>query len=118
MVFVIISILVTLSAPRLFGSRQLFYLATVRSDLRNFMVAEEQYFAITDSYGSTSAVTAAGLFNPTNGVTLVTDVANATGFSATATHVKLSDGETCGVYIGDAAKPAPSLGGPGEVGCY
>ncbi len=117
MVMVIVSILVVLSAPRLFGSRQAWYVATLQSDLKNFVLAEEQYFITFDEYGSSGDVTAANMFGATNGVTLATGVATASGFNATATHVKLM-GETCGVYVGDAAKPDPSLGGEGNVGCY
>ena len=118
MVMVIVSILVTLSAPRLFGSRQIWYLATLQSDLKNFVLAQEQYFITFDEYGSSNDVIAADMFDATNGVTLVTGVATATGFNATATHAMLGAEGTCGVYVGDAAKPDPSLGGEGDVGCY
>ncbi len=118
MVLVIMSILVTLSAPRLFGSREMWYLATLQSDLKNFVLAEEQYFIIYDEYGTASDVISAGMFHATQGVTLVTGEESASGFNATATHERLSAGEVCGVYVGNASKPHPSLGGEGEVGCY
>lgn len=118
MVLVIASILVLLVAPRLFESRESWYLATLQSDLKNFVLAEKQYFIIHDEYGSDSEVIGVGLFNATKGVTLLSGESTALGFNATAMHERLVGGEVCGVYVGNATKPDPSLTAEGEIGCF
>jgi hypothetical protein len=89
----------------------------MKSDLKNFVTAEESYFADFNQYGTYGNVNAAGLFTSTTDVALVSTDGTATGFSATATHAAAA-GKTCGVYVGNATSPHSSLTVEGEVGCW
>ncbi len=120
-VVVIIGILAAIAIPKFGSTKDKAYVAAMKSDLKNFVLAQESYFADEGQYGSDADVTTAGLFTATTNVTLTTGANTATGFNATTSHVNLTPpgaGETCGVYVGNAAKPDPSLGGEGEVGCW
>ena len=119
-VVVIIGILTSIAIPKFGSTKDKAYIAAMKSDLKNFVLAEESYFADESSYGSSANVVAAGLFSSTTNVTLATAVGTVSGFNATTSHANLGTGagETCGVYVGDAAKPDASLGGEGEVGCW
>ncbi len=119
-VVVIIGILAAIAIPKFGSTKDKAYIAAMKSDLKNFVLAQESYFADEGQYGTAANVEAAGLFTETTNVTLTSADGNATGFSATTSHANLCTGagETCGVYVGDATKPDASLGGEGEVGCW
>ena len=89
----------------------------MKSDLKNFVLAEESYFSDFNTYGTFAQVVAAGLFNPSVGNNMASAANTATGFSATATHAGAA-GITCGVYVGTAAAPNAALTNDGEVGCW
>ncbi len=114
-VVVIIGILAAIAIPKFGATKQKAYVAAMKSDLKNFVTSEESYFLDYNTYGTAANVTAAGLFNPTTDVVLVSTDGVATGFSATATHPNAS-GKTCGVYVGPATPPA-MVTNEGEVGC-
>jgi type IV pilus assembly protein PilA len=116
-VVVIIGILAAIAIPKFASTKEKAYIAAMKSDLKNFVTAEEAYFADYNTYGTGANVIASGAFNMTTDVALVSTNGNATGFSATATHAGVS-GKTCGVFIGNAAAPDASLTNDGEVGCY
>ncbi len=114
-VVVIIGILAAIAIPKFGATKEKAFVAAMKSDLKNFVTSEESYFADYNQYGTAGNVVAAGLFNATNLVTLVSTDGNATGFSATATHPG-AGGKTCGVYQGNATPPAMAPN-EGEVKC-
>ncbi len=114
-VVVVIGILATIAIPRFGGAKQKAFVAAMKSDLKNFVTSEESYFADYNTYGSATNVVAAGLFNATTDVLLVSTDATGTGFSATATHPNAA-GKNCGVYVGSATPPA-MVTNEGEVAC-
>jgi prepilin-type N-terminal cleavage/methylation domain-containing protein len=116
-VVVIIGILAAIAIPKFASTKQKAYMAAMKSDLKNFVTAEESYFADFNQYGTYGNVNGAGLFTATTDVTLASTDGNATGFSATATHAAAA-GKTCGVYVGTATPPDASLTVEGEVGCW
>jgi len=116
-VVVIIGILAAIAIPKFASTKQKAYMAAMKSDLKNFVTAEESYFADFNTYGTYGQVNGAGLFTTTTDVTMATGVNTATGFNATATHAAAA-GKTCGVYVGTAASPNASLTVEGEVGCW
>ena len=120
-VVVIIGILAAIAIPKFAGTKSKAYIAAMKSDLKNLVLAEESYFADNNTYGAVAANALASggqtLWAATTGVTVVTAGVVATGFSATATHAGAA-GTTCGVYVGTAATPDASIVNEGEVGCY
>jgi prepilin-type N-terminal cleavage/methylation domain-containing protein len=116
-VVVIIGILAAIAIPKFASTKQKAYMAAMKSDLKNFVTANESYFADYNTYGTYGNVEAAGLFTSTTDVTITSTDAVATGFSATATHAAAA-GKTCGVFVGTAASPDASLTVEGEVNCW
>ncbi len=114
-VVVIIGILAAIAIPKFASTKQKAYVAAMKSDLKNYVTAEESYFADYNSYGTAANVVAAGAFSGTTDVALVSTDGNATGFSATATHPGAA-GKTCGVYVGTGGVP-PMVTNEGEVAC-
>jgi hypothetical protein len=79
------------------------YYASVRSDLRNLVTAEEAYFA--DSVRYTTRLSAMH-FETTPGVTIKSILLSSDGWSATATHVRWP-GWVCSIYVGSGPPPTP-----------
>jgi len=115
-VVVIIGILAAIAIPKFAGTKEKAYVAAMKSDLKNFVLAEESYFVDNNTYGAAAAVIAANLFGPTTGVTVATGAATATGFNATASHAATA--QTCGVYVGTAVAPNAAVLQEGEVTCW
>ena len=97
------------------------YVAAMMSDLKNLVLAQESYFSDAGKYGNVSAnqlVAPRGtlLWTPTTGVSITTHEATRGGFSATATHYSVS--KTCGVFVGSAKPPHPSLTKGDVVLCW
>lgn len=84
--------------------------AAARSDLRNYIVAQESYFAEHNSYASSMS---ALRFSPSEGVTFSLAHGNASGHAATAV---TATGLTCAIFAGPAAHhalaPALAEGAP------
>ena len=102
---VIIGILAAIAIPKFANTKQKAYVATVKTDLRNLVTAEEAYFSDHMSY-----TTALGTsqFAPSQGVTYSVTTATGTGWAATATHVGLvgATPSGCHIAIGTAATTA------------
>jgi type IV pilus assembly protein PilA len=116
-VVVIIGILAAIAIPKFASTKQKAYMAAMKSDLKNFVTAEESYFSDYNQYGTLANVKAANLFHETKDVVMASTDGNATGFSATATHAGAA-GKTCGVYTGNATSPNAVLTTEGEVNCW
>jgi type IV pilus assembly protein PilA len=116
-VVVIIGILAAIAIPKFASTKQKAYMAAMKSDLKNFVTAEESYFADYNTYSTYGNVNAAGLFTATTDVTLSSTDGTATGWSATATHAAAA-GKTCGVYVGNATPPNAAITVEGEVTCW
>ena len=130
-VVVIIGILAAIAIPKFAGTKSKAYVAAMKSDLKNLVLAQESYYAdaTPPGYGAvvpgppstlTSQVVAVGLiWTATTGVTITTGAVSATGYNATATHLSVP-ASTCGVYVGIAAPPAGAPAGivEGEVACW
>jgi type IV pilus assembly protein PilA len=98
-VVVIIGILAAIAIPKFANTKEKAYVASMKSDLRNLMTAEEGYFADFQAYGSVAAVN----FTSTNGVTVTATPAAppAAGFTANASHNQTP--RTCAVTVGDGS---------------
>ena len=117
-VVVIIGILAAIAIPKFGSTKDKAYVAAMKSDLKNYVLAEESYFADYSAYGTSTNVIAAGLFATTTNVNLVGATATATGYSATSTHANLGAAPVCGVYGGNAAAPNAVLTAEGMVDCW
>ena len=115
-VVVIIGILAAIAIPKFASTKEKAYIAAMKSDLKNFVTAEEAYFADNNTYGTYGNVNGANLFTATTSVTVATGVNTATGFNATATHTGTT--KTCGVFVGAAAPPNAAVVNEGQVACW
>jgi len=97
-VVVIIGILAAIAIPKFANTKEKAYLAAMKSDLRNILVAQETYFADNVTY-TTSTTQLNLVISP--GVTIVIANTSATGWNATATYTATT--RTCGVFYGTAA---------------
>jgi prepilin-type N-terminal cleavage/methylation domain-containing protein len=121
-VVVIIGILAAIAIPKFSQTKDKAYVASMKSDLRNLVTAEEGYFSSINppTYSATNATIN---FTSSPGVTVAIGAANGTGFNATATSANIPAGSpnsTCGIFYGNAAKPAgmPSTVNEGEPACW
>jgi type IV pilus assembly protein PilA len=105
-VVVIIGILAAIAIPKFATTKEKAYLATMKTDLRNLVTAEEGYFS--DAQAFTSDLTSAGVgFSPSKNVNVVVSNVTPNGWQAQATHTVLgASGKKCNVYVGDAATAA------------
>ncbi len=99
-VVVIIGILAAIAIPKFANTKEKAYIASMKSDLRNLVTAEESYFADNVTYATTTSNLQ---YNSSAGVTVTIAGATGTGWSATATHNATT--KTCGIFVGAATAP-------------
>ena len=108
-VVVILGILVTIASPKFSATKQKSFVATMVSDLRNVRDAQERYFSGNDDYYNGPIPNVAFDFEPTKNVTVTLESVSAAGWAATSSY---SGGpQTCAIYYGAAAPPAPAVVG-------
>ena len=109
-VVVIIGILAAIAIPKFANTKEKAYIASMKSDLRNLITAEEAYFA--DSVKYTTTVGAGGVtFNVTTGNNNPTLALTANGWTATISNINTT--KTCAIFIGSTAiAPATKEGEP------
>ena len=98
-VVVIIGILAAIAIPKFANTKEKAYIASMKSDLRNLVTAEESYFSDYATY-STSLGTA---YQSSAGVTVTIGTATGAGWNATSSHNATT--KTCGIYYGPASAP-------------
>jgi len=106
-VVVIIGILAAIAIPKFANTKEKAYLASMKSDLRNLVTAEEAYFADSVKYTSnlgTAYATTSGVVGPT--ITLT-----ANGWTASVSHTTTT--KTCAIFVGSTPlAPANKEGEP------
>jgi len=131
-VVVIIGILAAIAIPKFSNTKQKAVLASMKSDLRNLVTAQEAFFSDNNTYatgiGATQVNTAGApacggtvAFVPTTGNVVVLTCVDAANWSATVTNSAVpvtSTPNTCGVYIGALAGGVPAGTGEGAPACY
>ena len=128
-VVVIIGILAAIAIPKFANTKQKAIVASMKSDLRNMVTAQEAFFSDNNDYaGATSAVAqvngtgGAGkvTFVPSTGNVLVLTYINASGWKATMTNPAVTGVPTnCGIYTGPAANsPNAAVVQEGAPGCW
>src|SRR5438876_6081973 len=109
-VVVIIGILAAIAIPKFANTKEKAYIASMKSDLRNLVTAEEAYFA--DSVKYTAAYGAGGVnFVQSTGNT--TPERKSTRLNSSDNIMNDNATKTCSIYIGSAALlPANKAGEP------
>jgi type II secretion system protein G len=109
-VVVIIGILAAIAIPKFANTKEKAYIASMKSDLRNLVTAEEAYFADSVKYSTT--IGAGGVvFNVTTGNNNPVLALTADGWTATLSNVNTT--KTCAIFIGSTAiAPASKEGEP------
>ena len=102
-VVVIIGILAAIAIPKFAATKDKAKLASVKTDLRNAMTAEEAYFSDYSAYGSFAQLQTASNFTLSTGNTAAI-VGATNGYTATMTNASISTGiKTCTVQVGAGA---------------
>jgi len=117
-VVVIIGILAAIAIPKFANTKEKAVVASMKSDLRNLVTAQEGFFSDNQDYaGSYGAAQVNGsggtlAFGPSTGNAVVINYTNAAGWSATVTNpaVTSTSNDVCGIFVGDPATYAPGAG--------
>jgi prepilin-type N-terminal cleavage/methylation domain-containing protein len=128
-VVVIIGILAAIAIPKFANTKEKAVVASMKSDLRNLVTAQESFFSDNQDYaGDTDPTTqtngkaGAGkvAFSPSAGNVVKIAYGSAAGWAATVSNpaVKSTASDVCGIYVGTGAKPDASLTTEGAPGCY
>ncbi|MEP6590945.1 MAG: prepilin-type N-terminal cleavage/methylation domain-containing protein [Gemmatimonadota bacterium] len=97
-VVVIIGILAAIAIPKFAATKDKAKLASVKTDLRNMMTAQEAYFSDYATYTGTLSTT---LFSPSSGNTF-SGSGTAASWSATVTNASITVApKSCSVTVGD-----------------
>jgi type II secretion system protein G len=99
-VVVIIGILASIAIPKFANTKEKAYVAAMKSDLRNILTAQENYFADNMTY-TTSTTNLRLQVSP--GVTISINNSSAQGWDATASHNATA--RTCGIFYGTGTPP-------------
>jgi prepilin-type N-terminal cleavage/methylation domain-containing protein len=107
-VVVIIGILAAIAIPAFANTKGKAYIASMKSDMRNLVTAEEAYFADSVNYTTDLGTD----FAVTTGNVLGTIALTADGWTATVTNTNYA-GHTCAIFVGTTAiAPATKEGEP------
>ena len=113
-VVVIIGILAMIAIPKFANTKGKAYIASMKSDLRNLVTAEEAYFADSVKYSTTVACTnpptpGTVAFCTTTGNTLTAPtVGTGTQAGWTASITNINTTKSCAIYVGAQAPAAPA----------
>src|SRR3989441_11421078 len=113
-VVVIIGILAAIAIPKFANTKEKAYIASMKSDLRNLVTAEEAYFADSIKYSPATACTNPATpgkvqFCTTTGNTLgavTTGSGTQAGWTSSVTNINTT--KSCGIYVGAGTPSAPA----------
>ena len=100
-VVVIIGILAAIAIPKFANTKEKAYVASMKSDLRNLVTAQEAYFSDNNSTYSSSISDMGTNYKASSGVTVTMGTVTNTGWGATAGHT--STAKTCEISVGGTA---------------
>ncbi len=113
-VVVIIGILAAIAIPKFANTKEKAYIASMKSDLRNLVTAEEAYFADSTRYSGSSACTptaGSATYCTTTGNTLSGLATTTDGWKSNITNA--NTGKTCAIFVGSTSNsPATKEGEP------
>jgi type IV pilus assembly protein PilA len=97
-VVVIIGILAAIAIPKFANTKEKAYVASMKSDLRNLITAQEAYFSDNNSNYAQSTTNLGTNYKASSGITVTLGSVTNTGWRATATSV--STAKTCAIQLG------------------
>jgi prepilin-type N-terminal cleavage/methylation domain-containing protein len=100
-VVVIIGILAAIAIPKFANTKEKAYVASMKSDLRNLITAQEAYFSDFNSTYAASTGALGTAYRASSGVTVTLSNVTNTGWQASATHA--STAKTCQITLGGGA---------------
>jgi len=103
---VIVGLLTAIAIPRFSGSKEQSVVATMKSDLRNLAMFQEDYLLDSAMYYAGSIPVPSFGYQPSSGVTVTLQNVTAFGWAATTTHQATT--RTCAFYMGPAGPVAPA----------
>jgi prepilin-type N-terminal cleavage/methylation domain-containing protein len=119
-VVVIIGILAAIAIPKFANTKEKAVVASMKSDLRNLVTAQEGFFSDNQDYaGNHGPLQVNGLlgagtvaFGPSTNNVVAISYTDAAGWSATVTNIAVTSAsnDVCGIFVGD---PATYSGGAG-----
>ncbi|MES2178739.1 MAG: prepilin-type N-terminal cleavage/methylation domain-containing protein [Gemmatimonadota bacterium] len=112
-VVVIIGILAAIAIPKFGATKGKAYIASLKSDLRNLVTAEEAFFADSVKYATYD--TTKLKYRPSSGVMTPTIVVGSGYWSATITHSQVPS-FSCGISV-NTTNPVVATAGEGEPAC-
>ena len=103
-VVVIIGILAAIAIPKFAATKDKAKLASVKTDIRNFMTAEEGYFSDFATYGTFAQLQSNQNFTLSSGNVAAPSAGTASGYSITVTNASISSTpNACNVIVGMGA---------------
>jgi type IV pilus assembly protein PilA len=100
-VVVIIGILAAIAIPKFANTKEKAYVASMKSDLRNLVTAQEAYFSDNNSMYAPSTTNMGTNYRASTGITVTISGASGTGWNATASSV--STLKTCAITLGSGS---------------
>ena len=97
-VVVIIGILAAIAIPKFANTKEKAYVASMKSDLRNLITAQEAYFSDNNSLYAQSTTNLGTNYKASSGITVTLSSVTNTGWKALATSV--STAKTCTITLG------------------
>ncbi len=103
-VVVIIGILAAIAIPKFESTKDKSKMASIRTDIRNYMTAEEGYLADNSTYTDAATIATSTNYTPSSGNSVLASAGNSTGYSIQIQNVTIvSATKTCHVGVGSAA---------------
>ena len=106
-VVVIIGILAAIAIPKFANTKEKAYVASMKSDLRNLVTAQEAYFSDRTAYTTTGGLGDA--YKASAGVTVTVGTPSGTGWTATSAHSATT--KTCFIYVGSVSSTGDAAEG-------
>ena len=103
-VVVIIGILTAIAIPKFANTKEKAYIASMKSDLRNLITAQEAYFSDNNSTYAASTTALGTTYKASSGVNVTFGTVTNTGWTATSSHT--STAKTCSIAVGGTATNA------------
>jgi prepilin-type N-terminal cleavage/methylation domain-containing protein len=111
-VMVIVGILAGIAIPKFSGMRREAYIASMRSDLRNLVSAEELFYSDSGRYAADPAH-----LNVRPSANMAVSLAVGPGYwTATATHALVTDGFSCAIAV-NTQNPLVESASDGQPAC-
>ena len=100
-VVVIIGILAAIAIPKFANTKEKAYVASMKSDLRNLITAQEAYFSDNNSQYAQSTANLGTNYKASSGITVTLNTVTNTGWAASAT--SMSTAKTCQITLGNGS---------------